>query len=139
MQNRKFKKKKKDLKFQTVLQSQVKQSYHQSQKCHSLVNTPKELTAGTVIFVYPCSQQTLPEIQRQFKCPSGNKMDKCTVALPHERMWFSCSVSSFVTPWTVARQAPLSTGFSRQEDWSGLPWPPPGDLPRGLLHCRQIP
>ena len=34
-----------------------------------------------------------------------------------------------VTPWTVARQAPLSMGFPRQEDWSGLPFPPPGDLP----------
>ena len=35
----------------------------------------------------------------------------------------------FVTPWTVAGQAPLSLGFSRQECWSGLPCPPPGDLP----------
>ena len=35
----------------------------------------------------------------------------------------------FATPWTVAQQAPLSTGFSRQEYWSGLPCPPPGDLP----------
>ena len=34
-----------------------------------------------------------------------------------------------VTPWTVARQAPLSMGFSRQEHWSGLPCPRPGDLP----------
>ena len=34
-----------------------------------------------------------------------------------------------VTPWTVARQAPLSMGFSRQEYWSGFPCPPPGDLP----------
>ena len=33
------------------------------------------------------------------------------------------------TPWTVAHQAPLSMGFSRQEYWSGLPLPPPGDLP----------
>ena len=33
-----------------------------------------------------------------------------------------------MTPRTVARQAPLSVGFSRQEDWSGLPFPPPGDL-----------
>ena len=32
-------------------------------------------------------------------------------------------------PWTVAHQAPLSMGFSRQEYWSGLPCPPPGDLP----------
>ena len=35
----------------------------------------------------------------------------------------------FATLWTVARQAPLSMGFSRQEYWSGLPCPPPGDLP----------
>ena len=35
----------------------------------------------------------------------------------------------FATPWTVAHQAPLSVGFSRQEYWSGLPCPPPGDLP----------
>ena len=34
-----------------------------------------------------------------------------------------------MTPWTVAHQAPLSMGFSRQEYWSGLPCPPPGDLP----------
>ena len=33
------------------------------------------------------------------------------------------------TPWTVAHQAPLSMGFSRREYWSGLPCPPPGDLP----------
>ena len=36
---------------------------------------------------------------------------------------------SFVTPWTAARQAPLSMGFPRQEYWSGLPFSPPGDLP----------
>ena len=33
-----------------------------------------------------------------------------------------------MTPWTVARQAPLSMGFSRQEYWSGLPFPSPGSL-----------
>ena len=33
----------------------------------------------------------------------------------------------FVTPWTVAHQAPLSKGFSRQESWSGLPFPSPGE------------
>ena len=37
-------------------------------------------------------------------------------------------VQLFGTPWTVARQAPLSMGFSRQEYWSGLPFPSPGDL-----------
>ena len=38
-------------------------------------------------------------------------------------------VQLFLTLWTVASQAPLSMGFSRQEYWSGLPCPPPGDLP----------
>ena len=40
----------------------------------------------------------------------------------------SC-VQLFATPWTVAYQGPPSMGFSRQEYWSGLPFPPPGDLP----------
>ena len=41
---------------------------------------------------------------------------------------FSC-VQLFVTLWTVSHQAPLSVGFSRHEYWSGLPHPPPWDLP----------
>ena len=47
----------------------------------------------------------------------------------------SCELSHFIrvwqfaTLWTVAHQAPLSKGFSRQEYWSKLPCPPPGDLP----------
>ena len=52
----------------------------------------------------------------------------------------------FATLWTVARQAPLSMGFSRQEYWSGLPFPPLGIfLIQGsnssllcLLHCRRV-
>ncbi|XP_040111253.1 uncharacterized protein LOC120874167 [Oryx dammah] len=53
---------------------------------------------------------------------------------PHQ--WDACvrahslsRVRLFVTPWTVAHQAPRSMGFSRQECWSGPPCPPPGDLP----------
>ena len=42
---------------------------------------------------------------------------------------FSC-VRLFVTPWTVAHQAPLSMEFSRKEYWSGLPFPPSADLPK---------
>ena len=38
-------------------------------------------------------------------------------------------VQLFATPWTVAYQAPQSMEFSRQEYWSGLPFPSPGDLP----------
>ena len=40
-----------------------------------------------------------------------------------------CRVLLFATPWTVAHQAPPSMEFSRQEYWSGLPFPSPGDLP----------
>ena len=38
-------------------------------------------------------------------------------------------MSDSATPWTVAQQGPLSMKFSRQENWSGLPFSPPGDLP----------
>ena len=46
-------------------------------------------------------------------------------------------VQLFVTPWTVAHQAPLSMGFSRQEYWSGLPFPSPGDLPNPAIEPRS--
>ena len=39
------------------------------------------------------------------------------------------SCLTLVTPWTIAHQVPLSMGFSRQEYWSGLPFPSPGDFP----------
>ena len=68
--------------------------------------------------------------------------------LPMSIGLFSMSVSPlktlsrvrlFVTPWTIAHQAPLSMEFSRQEYWSGLPFSSPGDLPEpgiepGLSH-----
>ena len=38
-------------------------------------------------------------------------------------------MSNSAIPWTVARQDPLSMGFSGQESWSGLPFPSPGDIP----------
>ena len=65
----------------------------------------------------------------------------CLFNQPHEgskriiSLWWYVVVQSlsyvwvFVTPWTVARQAPLSMGFSRQEYWSVLPFPAPMDLP----------
>ena len=42
------------------------------------------------------------------------------------------------TPWTVACQAPLSMGFSRQEYWSGLPFPSPGDLPNPGIKPKSL-
>ena len=47
-------------------------------------------------------------------------------------------MSDSVTPWTVSRQAPLSMGSSRQEHWSGLPFPPPGDLPDLCIKCMSL-
>ena len=41
-------------------------------------------------------------------------------------------------PWTIAHQAPLSMGFSRQEYWSGLPFPPPGDLPNPGIELTSL-
>ena len=46
-------------------------------------------------------------------------------------------VRLFATPWTVANQAPLSMGFSRQEYWSGLPFPSPGNLPDPGIEPRS--
>ena len=46
-------------------------------------------------------------------------------------------VQLFATPWTVAYQAPPSMGFSRQEYWSGLPFPSPGDLPDSRIAPRS--
>ena len=49
-----------------------------------------------------------------------------------------CHVRVFASPWTVAHQAPLFMGFSRQEYWSGLPFPSPGDLPDPGIKPRTI-
>ena len=51
--------------------------------------------------------------------------------------WSRSVVSDSVIPWTVAYQAPLSMEFSRQEYWSGLPFPSPGDLPNPGIEPRS--
>ena len=50
-------------------------------------------------------------------------------------LWFGGYVisASFVTPWTLAHQDPLSKGLPRQEYWSGLPFPSPKDLPDPVI------
>jgi len=60
--------------------------------------------------------------RRQFLGVTKTNKDECWVLSRFSR------VQLFVTPWIVARQAPLSMRFSRQEYWSGLPCSPPGDL-----------
>ena len=101
--------------------------------------------------IFHCSPQTLvvvcglscsvagknlvpwPRIKPEYSALQGRFLTTVPQGSPYT--WILCVLSSFsrvqlfVTLWTVARQAPLSVGFSRQESWSGLPCPPPGDLP----------
>ena len=71
------------------------------------------------------------------RIPIVNVGKKCT-------NHYACMLNRFrrvrlsVTPWTAAHQAPLSMGFSRQEYWSGLPCPPPGDLPALGIEPRSL-
>ena len=65
-----------------------------------------------------------PSLQRIFILLMNGYWILCVCLLSYfSHVWL------FATPRTVARQAPLSVGFSRQEYWSGLPFPPPGELP----------
>ena len=51
--------------------------------------------------------------------------------------WLLSHVQLFLTAWTVAHQAPLSMGFSRQEYWRGFPFPSPEDLPKPGIEARS--
>ena len=62
---------------------------------------------------------------------SAARMNMCVVLSRFSHVWL------FATPWAVARQAPLSMGFSGQGFWSGLPCPPPGDLPNPGIEPRS--
>ena len=61
------------------------------------------------------------------------RVDRITCMLNH-----ISRVGLFATPWTVDLQAPLSMGFSRQECWSGLPCPPPGNLPSPRIEPTSL-
>ena len=58
----------------------------------------------------------------------ASHMKRCSTSLITVRAQSLSHVQLFATPWTVALQAPLSMGFSRQEYWDGLPCHLPGDL-----------
>ena len=59
--------------------------------------------------------------------------EECACMLSH----FSC-VRLFATLWTIARRAPLSMGFSRQEHWNALPCPPSGHLPDAGINSTSL-
>ena len=66
----------------------------------------------------------------------GQVMPQISYRIFDQVKLLSC-VQLFATPWTVAYQAPLSMEFSRQEYWSGLPFPSPGDLPHPGIEPRS--
>ena len=73
-----------------------------------------------------------PSICKKFVKNKSVKLSKVKVKVKS----LSC-VRLFATAWTVAHQAPLSMGFSRQEYWSGLPFPSPGNLPNPGIEPRS--
>ena len=78
----------------------------------------------------PCSRSTLPKSipgkrQRRWKKMSSWGSSENEIESVKSLSW----VWLFETPWTIVHQVPLSVGFSRQEYWSGLSFPYPGDLP----------
>ena len=77
----------------------------------------------------------IPNTWKQHKCPSTDEWIKmmwymyvCVCVHTHVLSRLS-HIQLFATLWSVACQSPLSMGFSRQEYWNGLPWPPSGNLP----------
>ena len=68
-------------------------------------------------------------------CPPLNHHS--TVSYARMKVKSLSHVQLFATPWTIAYQAPPSMGFSRQEYWSGLPFPSPGDLPNSGIEPKS--
>ena len=111
--------------------------------CHftSCMNTHNDYSNNTLfmcllISAFPktCFLMSLSPFIYTIRVTLGNSLKTCPFLRVRSNMC-TCMLNCFnclwlsVTPWTVARQAPLSMGFSRQEYWNGFPCPPPGDLP----------
>ena len=67
----------------------------------------------------------------------GHLLTSYILYITHELSCFS-HVQLFATLWTIACQPPLSMRFSRQENWSGLPCPPPADLPNAGIEPESL-
>ena len=111
---------------------------------HPLADTPTAYTAMQQLpwLCRPCHSTVVAEGHHSAShCWTAasdchlHPVPSCTLPAVHSIIMHVCVLSRFshvrlcATPWTVAHLAPLSVGFSRQEYWSGLPCPPPGDLP----------
>ena len=107
-----------------------KKRYQLIQVVHNALKA-KDVVARSILITHQCFSRRkvlviIPEKAMEILCFSSyinlalEWKSKCYLL---SRVWL------FVTPWTVASQVPLSTGFSWQEHWSGLPFPSPRDLP----------
>ena len=106
----------------------------------------KWVTKPTLMMMWLASETTDHKITKR----RATQMESLVSFLVWRRQIFSmlldtyCAVlghsvmSKSATSWTVARQAPLSMEFSSQEYWSGLPCPPPGDLPNPGIEPRSL-
>ena len=101
--------------------------------CRSGIAWSKLFTLKNLRRIVKCSLKTLQLLSSHgIRCPFS------TLFSTYSEQWKSLScVRLFVTPCTIACQAPLSMGFSRQEYWSGLTFPPPGDLPDPGIEPRS--
>ena len=95
-------------------------------------------TARPQMLVTPCMLFSGPQFPHLY-----GELDKLISKTLSSLEWSVCMhacvlshVQLFLTPWTVACQAPLSLGFPRQEYWSGLPFPPPGELPGESMYLK---
>ena len=90
----------------------------------------------------PTSARTSPLIPEQTLLGRSTFLVRMKPPQSQMQPW-ACSVAQScptlcAAPWTVAHQAPLSIGFSRKEYWSGLPGPPPGDLPNPGIKSMSL-
>ena len=92
--------------------------------------------------------RTLEWVAISFSTPWKESYNQPRQHIEKQRHYFANKVKSesevaqscptFATPWTVAHQAPRSMGVSRQEYWSGVPCPPPGDLPHPGIKLESL-
>ena len=101
--------------------------------CHSLSSLLLSISCLLYFEPHRHSKRNKPSGRRSFKANlfPVSKRKKSLSLLQ------SLCVQFFVTLWTIALQAPLSMEFSRQESWSGLPFPSPGDLPNPRIELRS--
>ena len=112
---------------------------------HSMLN--KSFRAGRTVFQAEGIELCIdPELRKDVVFWKHKRLHPAEALLCQEIVERECSmcvlslftrVQLFATPWTVALQAPLSVEFCRQEYWSGLPGPPPGDRPNPGIKPRS--